>query len=339
MMLIIWVIMPCGLFLIIGTLVKEIEMSKISAIIPVYNSEQYLVKCLDSVLGQTLKDFEIIIVNDGSPDNSQKIIDEYLERYPDIIKCFYQENAGQAAARNNAMQYATGEFLMFIDSDDYIESDTFEKSYNYAKENSFDIVCFNMLEEKDGNKTKACYRKFEQTTSIIKYVLNESSPCNKIIKREIFANNNLSFTENRIYEDLELIPRLALYTDKIGYMDDYLYIYVIHENSTMRQKEYNPKLASIYPVVETLKNSLGQQGYQDEVEYLYIEHLMHSAVLRYLGYKQGKEDIIKISKIMKRDYPNWRKNKYFKQMDWKYKLFCNLVSFKQVALLKKILGV
>lgn len=313
-------------------------MAKISVIIPVYNTAKYLKKCFDSVLEQSMNDIEIIVVNDGSTDNSQEIIDDYVQLYPDIFKSIYQKNAGQAAARNTALNIATGEFIMFVDSDDYIEPNAFERVYNIAFDNGYDIVCFNMYEEKNGEKIKSNCRNFEQTPTNIRYVLNESSPCNKIIRCEIFKNNNIRFNENRIYEDLELIPRLILYTDKIKYIDDYLYTYVIHENSTMRQKEYNSKLASIYPVVETLKESLGKRGYNDEVEYLFIEHLMHSAVLRYLGYKEGKADIIKISKIMKRDFPHWRSNKYFRQMGWKYKLFCNLVAFKQITLLRKVLG-
>ncbi len=314
-------------------------MAKFSVIVPVYNSEEYLAKCLDSILGQTLNDIEIIIVNDGSPDNSQKIIDEYVGKYPHIIKSFYQENAGQAIARNNALKYATGEFISFVDSDDYIEPEMLEKTYNYAIENDLDIVCFNMYEVKNCEKSKIFYRLFQDYPSDIKYVLNETSPCNKIIRRAIFVENNIKFTENRIYEDLELIPQLILYTKRVEFIDDYLYNYVIHPDSTMRQRKYNPKLASIFPVVDELKEKLSVKGYSAEAEYLYIEHLLHGAAIRYLEYPEGKKDIVRISDKIKSNFPHWRQNKYFKQMHWKYKVFCNLAYFKQICILKKILGV
>ena len=107
-------------------------MYKVSVIIPVYNTEQYLNKCLDSLVNQTLKDIEIILINDGSTDNSQNIIDEYSAKYPDKIKSFIKENGGQATARNLGITKATGEYIGFVDSDDWIELNMYEELYNKA---------------------------------------------------------------------------------------------------------------------------------------------------------------------------------------------------------------
>ena len=195
-------------------------MPEISVIIPVYKSEKYLEKCFDSILKQTFDDFEIIVVNDGSPDSSQQIIDRYKEQYPEKIKAFVQENKGQAAARNFGLQYAEGEYISFVDSDDYIETNAYKTAYTYAKDNDIDIVCFGMYEVNDGERHAIDYRFVRNEEPKISYLLNETSPCNKLIKRSIFSENGLKFTENRIYEDLELIPQLALYTDKIGFVED-----------------------------------------------------------------------------------------------------------------------
>lgn len=313
-------------------------MPKISAIVPVYKSEKYLEKCLDSILKQTLDDVEIIIVNDGSPDNSQAIIDSYVEKYPEKIKAFIQENKGQAAARNFALEYAAGEFISFVDSDDYLEPNTYKRAYTYAAENGFDIVCFGMYEVKFGEKETVDYKHVIVEDNRIQYILNESSPCNKIIKREILEENNLRFTENRIYEDLELIPQLALYTDKIGYIDECLYNYVIHHGSTMRQKEYNKKLACIFDVAETLKEKFYNTEYRKELEFLYIEHLLHGAVLRFLVYPEGDSDIVRIADVVKNTFPKWRRNEYFKMQNWKYRLMCNLSYMKAIFILRKIFG-
>lgn len=314
-------------------------MPKISVIIPVYNTEKYLQKCLDSVLSQTLQDFEIIIVNDGSPDNSKAIIDDYVSRYSDKITALYQENAGQASARNNGLSVAKGEYISFLDSDDYLAENAFEKTYTYAIKNELDIVCFNFYTEADGNAIQEEYRLCHSNDAAKRYIITESSPCNKLISNKIITDNNVRFTENMIYEDLDLIPRLALYTDKIGFMDDRLYHYVIHDNSTMHQKKYNPKLASIYKAMETLKTAFLNTKFTDELEYLYIEHLLHGSVLRYLRYKEGANDIIKISNIVKANFPHWRKNKYYKTMNWKYKTVCNLAYLKQVSLLRYLLKI
>lgn len=189
-------------------------MAKISIIVPVYNSEKYLSKCLDSLVNQTLQDIEIIIINDGSTDNSQNIIDNYIKKHPTKIKNFFQQNSGQASARNFGIKNAKGEFIAFVDSDDYLELDAYEKAYTFAMQNNFDIVSFNFWEETVDNKYKSSYRKFTDVEPDIKYVLNETSPCNKIIKTNLFIKNNIKFLDNYIYEDLELIPRLILYTDK-----------------------------------------------------------------------------------------------------------------------------
>ena len=312
-------------------------MPKFSIIVPVYNCEKDLPKCLDSLVGQTLSDIEIIIVNDGSPDNSQAIIDDYVSRYPHLIKAFAQENRGQSAARNAALSHATGEFVFFVDSDDYIDIDTCEKTYNYALENSLDIVCFDYWTENGENKTYCDHCVIKDVDTVRKYILNESSPCNKIIKREILEKNNIRFAESYIYEDLEMIPRLALYTQRIGYIEEAFYHYVIHEGSTMNQKKYNKKLKSIYFVMESLKKNFENTEYKTELEYLYIEHLMYFTVFRYLDYPEGVEDIKKIAGIMKKDYPSWRKNKYYKRCGVKVKIFCELAARKQIKLLKLIM--
>lgn len=313
-------------------------MTKVSIIVPVYNSEEYLDICLNSLVNQTMQDIEIIIVNDGSKDNSQKIIDEYAEKYPNKIKKFFQENRGQASARNFGMKVASGEFIGFVDGDDYIELDTYQKVYDFATKNDFDIVSFNFWEEKENEKWKSSYYKFTNCEDNIKYVLNETSAWNKIIRKELIVKNNISFLENYIYEDLELIPRLVLYTNKIGFLDnEYLYHYVIHEKSTMRQKEYNPKLESIFFVMDSIKNNFQDTKYAEELEFIFIEHLLHGAVLRYLEYQEGNKDIERIASIIKKDFPKWRKNKYYKIQGLKYKIICELAFRKKIKLLKKLL--
>ena len=135
-----------------------------------------------------------------------------------------------------------------------------------------------------------------------------------------------------------MIPRLALYTSNIGYMEEAFYFYVIHEGSTMNQKKYNPKLKSIYTVMDTLKASFENTEYKKELEYLYIEHLMYFTVFRYLDYPEGVEDALRISDIMRKTFPKWYKNVYYKRKPFKHKVFLWLVHFKQIGLLKRLLN-
>jgi glycosyltransferase involved in cell wall biosynthesis len=313
-------------------------MGKVSIIVPVYNSEKYLEKCLDSLVNQTLRDIEIIVVDDGSTDSSPKIISDYEKSHPDKIHSIHQPNGGQASARNNGVKFANGEYIAFVDSDDYVEQDAYEKAYGCASEGNFDIVCFRYDIHENGSKRKANI-VLPASDPKIRYILNEASPWNKLIRRSLWEENKLRFTENRIYEDLELIPQLALYTKNIFFMEDALYHYVIHEGSTMRQTKYNEKLASIYPVMETLKEKFSAPEYHEELEFLYILHMLYLAGTRYLRYKEGKNDIRKISNIMKTTFPHWRNNKYYQQKNFKYKIICTLIYKKQSFLLKKLLKI
>lgn len=299
-------------------------MYKVSVIVPIYNTEKYLNKCLDSLVNQTLKDIEIILINDGSTDNSQNIIDEYSAKYSDKIKSFTKENGGQASARNFGITKATGQYIGFVDSDDWIELNMYEELYNKAIKEDLDIVCCNEYLVINNKKKKNFNRLIYPDNVSNNYILEESGPCNKLIKRDLFINNNIRFLENRIYEDLAVIPTLALYTNKIGYIDSYLYNYFIREGSTMNQTKYNKKLEDIFAVMNELSNKF-KDKFKNELEFLYIKHLLHDASLRFLSYKEGKKQLKIISNIIKEKFPNWKSNMYFKQESFKYRLLCKLL--------------
>ena len=115
-------------------------MPNVSVIVPVYNVEKYIDRCLDSLINQTLEDIEIIIVNDGSTDDSEKIIKEYIKKYPQKFIYLKKDNGGLSDARNYAIPYVNGEYLAFLDSDDYIEKETYKKMYELAKKEKSDMV-------------------------------------------------------------------------------------------------------------------------------------------------------------------------------------------------------
>ena len=115
-------------------------MKKVTLIIPVYNSEKYIGKCLDSILNQTYTNFEILVVNDGSKDNSQKVIEEYQNKYPDKIIAINQENKGVSKTRNESIKKASGDYIMFIDNDDFLDSDYIETFITEAEKGDYDVV-------------------------------------------------------------------------------------------------------------------------------------------------------------------------------------------------------
>ena len=255
-----------------------------------------------------------------------------------MIKAIKQENAGQAVARNVGIENASGEFLAFLDSDDYLEENSYQLALNKAECDDLDIVCFDYYEIINGKKEEKQHYFLNTDDVVRKYIVSETSPCNRIVKRKIFIDNNVRFLVNKIYEDLATIPTLAKYTKKIGYIPDRVYDYVIRENSTMRYTTYNPKIEDIFYAVEKLYNDFKDTEYMEELEYIYIEHLLHAASLRFFSYKEGIGNIDKVVSVMKDKFPKWRKNKYYKMQSIKYKIICELFYHKKFGILSSILG-
>ncbi len=221
-------------------------MTKVSIIVPVYNVEKYLGRCLDSLVMQTLEDIEIICVNDGSPDNSLAILEEYAAK-DTRIRIINQENAGLSCARNAGLQIAQGEYIAFVDSDDWVDLDFFKKLYDTAKKHDTDIAVAGIMRlHKFGKKF---YLKF--TEEIVTNDLNKkfelcdvpdrSYVWNKIYKKEVLLNNNIKFVENLIYEDCVFTPQVLHKFNNLVTVPNTYYYYWRHANTlvTLKNKKAN----------------------------------------------------------------------------------------------------
>ena len=305
-------------------------MARISVIIPVYNSERYLKKCLDSLLDQTYQDFEIIAVNDGSTDGSRAVLDQYQAKYPDTVRVYDKENDGQGAARNFGMEKAAGEYVLFLDSDDYIEKSMLETLYNAAVQQESDLVVCDYYEIEEGSGKKIVSKampKFSENRNT-DYFLSNPSPWNKLIRLRVMREHGIRFLEHHIYEDLATLPILAGYAAHIAYVEEPLYNYIIHAGSSMRQKCYHTKLESIFTAMAHLDGELHTRGlaekYGAELEFLYIQHLLYAASGRFLCYREGRDQLTRIRAIMKVKYPEWRKNRYYKKQSAVFKTTCRI---------------
>ena len=310
-------------------------MKKISVIVPVYNVEKYLDKCLTSLIKQTYKNFEIIVINDGSIDNSLAICNKYANKY-DNVKVYDYKNAGVAHARNVGIKKATGDYLLFVDSDDYIDEKLLENLNEFLKKNDCDIVCFDMY--KVVNNVNTYYHTSNSLVkdNIKRYIIGDSGPCNKLIKKKLF--NNLKFMEKIYYEDLATMPILVLYTNKIEFLEEPLYYYVQRDNSIMHQKKFSEKLLDIFTSLDNVYE-VYDGNYKDEIEYLYITHLLRSASMRFLEYDDTKEYLKEINDIIRTRFPNWKKNKYLKLSSFKLKIICYLAYNKKYRLLKILMKI
>ncbi len=219
---------------------------KVSIIVPIYNSEKFLEKCLNNLISQTLKEIEIICVNDGSTDNSPKILQQYAKS-DKRIKLIKQENKGISAARNIALKQAVGKYIGFVDSDDYVASDFFEKLYLAAEKQKADIAVGNIVRiDKEKTENMLIYNKIKtayKTNDIFK-LLNIPKDCyvwNRLYNREFIIKNNLFFKEGVVYEDIIWSTIAASKAKKAVSATDANYYYVYNENSTVATTEQDGK--------------------------------------------------------------------------------------------------
>ena len=298
---------------------------KVSIIVPIYNSAKYLVKCLDSIVNQTYQNLEIILVNDGSTDNSIDIIKNYQEKNNNIM-VYNIENHGQGYARNLGIKNSHGDYVMFIDSDDYVDVDIVQKLVDNIMDS--DVIVCDMYEVRNGKKIyHQNYHVFGNDQ--ISFMLSQPGPVAKLYKRGILEK--ALFMENVYYEDLAFTPIVALNVHKISYLQEAKYYYIIHDNSTMQSKVYNPKMDSIFKVINYLKEKL--INYPLEYQYLLIEHLLYSATLRYIDYPECQKQLLEINDIIKKE-DNWQNNKYFIKKSYKFKMICKLAYRKKYRLLR-----
>ncbi|WP_047983984.1 glycosyltransferase family 2 protein [Ornithinibacillus californiensis] len=205
----------------------------ISIIVPVYNTEQYLEKCLLSIINQTIKCIEIIIIDDGSTDRSGSICDDFVKR-DKRIKVIHTENNGPATARNKGIALSSGQYLGFVDSDDWIEETMYADLYYTCISKNADIAVIGLREITDkGEKI----RDYIPNSVDLSEILKRAYPCNKLFKKDLFINNNLLFEEGIFYEDLELIPKLFVKANKVSKVTKISYNYVKRPFSTTTTRD------------------------------------------------------------------------------------------------------
>lgn len=212
----------------------------LSVIVPVYGVEKYIERCAVSLFEQSLEDIEFIFVNDQTKDDSIRILETVINRYVHLkyrIKIInHQQNMGQAAARSTGLGFATGEYVIYLDSDDWVDQKLYEKMYFQAKKENADIVCCNF---KFVYKTSIKELKFEEeqrsflNLNELNFDLLYSSLCNKIVRREIYVKNNLSFFKGvNMWEDVGMMTRLRYYCKKVNFLHENLYYYYNKQNET-----------------------------------------------------------------------------------------------------------
>lgn len=274
---------------------------KLSIIIPIYNSEKYLESCILSILNQTLSNYEIILINDGSIDNSQKICEKYSKQY-DYIRLINTKNNGAASARNLGMSISDGEYMAFVDSDDIIEDNMYEKMYELGKKYEADIVICGYKETNINkeiikiNKLNYNDKSYIEGEDIKKeferYISNNGfmgypSMCNKIYKSEYINKNNLRVNESiTVAEDMCFNISAILNSKKIGFINEELYNYRrINKESIMNsQKKYSlSDLKLNLNARQEILNLLSNYNIDDEIYNNYVKYENHITLSDFIG--------------------------------------------------------
>lgn len=211
---------------------------KFSIILPVYNVEKYIKKCLESIVAQTYTDYEVVVVDDQTPDNSMQIVEAFAEAYPERFNIIHQQNKGLGGARNTGVLASKGEYLLFVDSDDYIQKNTLEVLSKYVENNQYDLLEFNYFEVSPSGKVLRLQTMYDKACAVTskedkaQILLGSPIACNKVFRREFFINSGVLFPEKTLYEDA--ITRILIAKAKsIMCCTEYLYNYVQHEGSIM----------------------------------------------------------------------------------------------------------
>ena len=271
---------------------------KISLIIPVYNVENYLDRCLQSVENQTYKEAEAIIVNDGSTDNSYKIIDKFVARNGNFIT-YKTENNGLGGARNYGLTKATGEYVIFLDSDDYIAEDCIESFVTAAEENDSDIVVCNSCDvSEDGRPLQySINNKSNLTTSLNEspeILRNRLCAWGKMYRKSLFEG--LGYVAREWYEDLRLTPKLYLRAKKITFIDKSLFFYVQRAGSIMNNSNVIRNLEIItafQDLISFFKEQNVYEQFKDEINYLILDNLAVAAITRVvLSKASNKKEVL-----------------------------------------------
>ena len=303
-------------------------MKKLSIIVPVYNTEKHLKKCFDSIINQNNSEIEVVVINDGSTDNSEVIIKEYTEQYKDVFKYYKKDNSGVADTRNFGIEKATGEYIMFLDSDDYIDKKLYDNIKKYIDEN-VELIKYKMQRVDENDKILeivpgATFDKITGEEGFNKLYGTDvllDSPCVYVIKKDVFTRDNLKFKVGTEHEDFGLIPFVIVLAKSMVSTNFYGYYYVQSKGSLMRNENYQKTIKRVYDALGHYDNA---KEYSKEIN---ISKLTHDNIMIYYT----NAVILKA-----RDLKEEERKKYLEELK-KRKVFKNIKVRNLKQMIKKIL--
>lgn len=299
-----------------------LDSVKVSVIVPVYNTESHLARCLDSLVHQTLSEIEIIVVNDGSTDNSQQVIDQYVVSHPHKVKALKKTNGGLSDARNFGIAHATGEYLAFVDSDDWVDLDAYERLYDHALATESDVVAHPMTYVYSNKYVKQYLNRHQSdfgrsvSESPELLVSAKSFAVNKIYRRSFWIDAGFFFPVGQLFEDSAVIYNLLYFANKVELVDIPLYYYDrSREEAITRVADgrIHDIFKSCDSILDFYQSKPEYSKMRAVVEYLCLQHIFarFDVLARTQSRKLIRGFFREAYKFLDRRVPGWQNNSYF----------------------------
>ena len=287
-------------------------MNKLTVIVPVYNGEKTIGKCLESILGSSIKT-DVLVIDDGSTDGTVNIVESHIKENPQI-RLLTKENKGIASARNFALDHIETAFFTFLDSDDYIEADIYEKMLNRIESDSSDICFADFLWEYDDGTTRlGSDTGYKDRHEILEKMY--ATLWNKVYRTSWVRNTEIRFPEGLVYEDASFLYRLALDMKKVSYVEDISVHYLQHVGSITHT--FDLRINDMIEVFKGIRQYYEEKNafddYKDELEYLFAHFFLGNSYLRACRIKDNKtrnDTLDKGYEFLVSQFPNYHKNKY-----------------------------
>ena len=301
-------------------------MVQISIIVPVYNAEKYLERCVNSIL-RALEGFksEILLIDNKSTDNSYKLIQKYHKKYPGLIHALQCMTPGAGSVRNYGVTEARGKYIWFVDADDEIAPTSVSKLMKVAEEKRADLVMLGMKRiYADGHTDYLSAVRPDEDNYKSRFVRYGLGPVQVFARRTWWTQHGFKFRERVIQEDMELMSALILYAEKYGAVDEPIYLYYQNDDSVLHKTTWDEHTFDIFPALEGLYQRFKERGaekeYHDELEWFFIWNLLIDGAKDFAKFPEGKPGFERSRQMLNKYFPKWRKNRFLKQKPLKLRL-------------------
>lgn len=285
---------------------------EVSIIIPAYNCGKYIIKCLDSIINQTFQDFEVIILNDGSKDDSQQVIEKYIEEHKEFdIKLINQENMGVAKTRNKGMKLAKGKYLAFIDNDDFFDKDYLEVFHDAITAGDYDVVIGGYKRPDENGNIVQTLSLPDTEWGKIKCVTGWA----KMYRTSYILDNHIEYLPNDIGEDNYFTIQSSFLSDKIKIIDYTGYNWFYNTESVSNTLQRNAKKVHVYYLLDSCLNVVKEKGILNKnfemIEMYFVSFIVWFLAYstKHMSYKDISEEYDKLFNWLDKNFPNWKKNK------------------------------